>query len=90
MKQKEKVTRVIDGDAFKTSSRKHSVRLANVDAPERGQRGAAKATASLRNLIGGEKVKVNTVARDKYGRSVANVNLGNRSVNAVMRRRGYK
>jgi len=33
------------------ASRKNPVRLANVDALEKGQAGAAKATAALRNLI---------------------------------------
>lgn len=36
MRRKEKVTKVVDGDTFLTASRKHPVKLANVDAPERG------------------------------------------------------
>ena len=39
MGRKEKVTRIIDGDTFETNRRKNPVRLANVDAPEKGQRG---------------------------------------------------
>lgn len=85
MARKEKVTRVIDGDTFMTGSRKNPVRLANVDAPERSERGGTAATKALRSLIGGETVSVNTVARDKYGRSVANVKVGRRSVNKAMR-----
>jgi len=34
MGRKEKVTRIIDGDTFITSSRKNPVRLAGYDAPE--------------------------------------------------------
>ena len=90
MARKEKVTRVIDGDTFITGSRKNSVRLANVNAPEKGSPGATAATQSLRNLIQGEQVVIDTVARDKYGRSVANVKIGNRSVNTAMKRKGYK
>ena len=85
-KKKETVTRVIDGDTFKTSTRKHSVRLANVDAPERGKKGAGKATQKLARLIQGQKVEVNTVARDKYGRAVANVKVGGKSVNRAMKK----
>ena len=83
-KRKEQVTRVIDGDTFQTSSRKHSVRLANVNAPEKGKPGSAKATQALRNLIQGQKVQVDTVARDPYGRSVANVKVDGKSVNKAI------
>lgn len=58
MSRKEKVTRVIDGDTFETASRKKSVRLANVDAPEKEQRGAAKATKALRKTIEREEVRL--------------------------------
>ena len=85
MGRKEKVTRVIDGDTFETSRRKKPVRLADVDAPEKGQRGYAKATEALRKMIEGEEVRIETVARDKYGRAVAKVYKGRESVNKKMR-----
>ena len=90
MSRNERVTDVIDGDTFKTGSRKNSIRLANVNAPEKGSPGASKATQALREIINGEMVSIEIVARDKYGRSVATVKVGNRSVNAAMRRKGYK
>ena len=83
-KRKETVTRVIDGDTFYTSVRKKPVRLANVDAPEKGTKGGAKATQNLKGLIQGQKVEVNTVARDVYGRAVAKVKVGSKSVNNAM------
>lgn len=86
-KRKEIVTRVIDGDTFLTKSRKHPVRLANVDAPEKGRKGGSKATQRLRTLIQGKKVEVHTVARDTYGRAVANVKRGRLSVNKAISRR---
>lgn len=90
MPRKEKVTRIIDGDTLMTGPRKTPVRLANVNAPERGSRRAAAATQALRDLVLGQMVSVETVGRDKYGRSMANVKVDNRSVNEAMRRRGYK
>lgn len=87
MARKEKVTRVIDGDTFETASRKRPIRLARVDAPEKGQRGAAAATQKLKGLIAGKEVSVNTVARDLYGRAVANVKVGRKSVNKAMKRK---
>lgn len=65
MARKEKVTKIIDGDTFETASRKNPVRLANVNAPEKGQPGSAKVTEALRKMIQGEEVKIDTVSRDK-------------------------
>ena len=84
MTRKERVTRVIDGDTFETASRKHPVRLANVNAPEKRQRGGASATNALKELIAGAAVTIETVARDKYSRTVANVKVGRKSVNKAM------
>jgi endonuclease YncB( thermonuclease family) len=90
MARREKVTRVVDGDTFMTGSRKRPVRLANVNAPEKGSRGASAATQALRDLVQGQTVSIETVARDRYRRTVANVRVGDRSVNAAMRRKGYE
>ena len=90
MARKERVTRIIDGDTFETASRKRPIRLANVDAPEKGTKGGARATQALRSLIAGETVNVETVARDKYGRSLAKVKVGRNSVNKAMRERTGK
>ena len=86
MVRKEKVTEVIDGDTFKTSSRKNAVRLANVDTPEKGKPGAVKATNQLKKMIGNKEVIIDTVARDIYGRSVAKVKVGRISVNNAVKR----
>lgn len=85
MPRKETVTRVIDGDTFETASRKNPVRLANVDTPEKGTPGAAKARDALSKLILGKVVAIDTKARDPYGRAVANVKVGVKSVNKAMR-----
>jgi endonuclease YncB( thermonuclease family) len=88
MARKERVTRVIDGDTFETASRQHPVRLAGVDTPENGQPGHAAAKDALSRLIGGKTVEIDTKARDAYGRSVANVKVGGRSVNRAMKQHG--
>jgi len=85
MPRKEKVTEIIDGDTFKTNRRKHPVRLANVDTPEKGRKGAPKARNFLKDLILDKEVSIDTKARDKYGRSVANVKVGPRSVNKAVK-----
>ena len=89
-KRKETVTRVIDGDTFLTASRNRSVRLAGVDAPEKNTRRGTQATRALRKMIQGKKVEVNAKARDVYGRAVAEVKLGRKSVNKEMRNKFRK
>ncbi len=86
MARKEKVSRVIDGDTFATKDRKNPVRLAHVDTPEKGQPGFVPATKALRKMISGKEVSIDTKARDPYGRSVANVKVGIKSVNKAMKK----
>ena len=57
----------------------------NVDAPEKGQKGAPKARNFLKDLILDKEVSIDTKARDKYRRSVANVKVGPRSVNKAVK-----
>lgn len=85
MARKEKVTRIIDGDTFITSSRKNPVRLAGYDAPEKGTKGAGEVSKKLSKEIKGKEVTISTKARDAYGRSVANVKVGQKNVNKIMK-----
>jgi endonuclease YncB( thermonuclease family) len=85
MAWKEKVTRVIDGDTFETNRRKKPVRLANVDTPEKREKGYQEAKKALKALIESEYVTVTKKAHDKYGRTVANVRKGRKSVNKHMK-----
>ena len=89
-KRKETVTRVIDGDTFLTDRRKHAVRLANFDAPEKGTKRGAKATKTLRKLIEGKKVEVHAISRDAFGRVVANVKVGGKSLNKAIKSKTKK
>ena len=84
---KNKVTKVIDGDTFRIRGGR-SIRLANVSAPELGTKGGVKARNELRNVIGGKTISYKTVAKS-YGRAVANVKISGKSVNQVMRNKGY-
>jgi len=84
MPRKEKVTGVIDGDTFRTNFRIRPERLANVDAPEKKQPYGKKAKKDLQKLISGKTVTIKSVARDKWGRTVAYVSVNGRSVNRAM------
>ena len=84
MARKEQVSRVIDGDTFRTTSGKNPVRLARVNAPEKGARGATAGKQKLARLIEGKEVSIRTIARDVYGRSVVNVKVRKKSVNKYL------
>ena len=67
-----KVSRVIDGDTFDTTSGDR-IRLADIDAPERGEYGYGDAKQCLEDLIEGKTVylDVDDIYRtDPYGRLV--------------------
>lgn len=79
---KAKAIRIIDGDTFKIPGK--FIRLANVDAPELGRKGGAQAKNQLRDMIQGKTVAYRPVGTS-YGRIVAQVRLGSKSVNQAMR-----
>ena len=79
------VTVVRDGDSFGTQ-RGTEVRLANVNAPEKGKPGYLSAKRKLESLILRKYVEVNPVATGPYGRVVAQVYVGRIHVNEEMRR----
>ncbi|QEY32846.1 hypothetical protein EVJ50_11980 [Synechococcus sp. RSCCF101] len=78
------VERVIDGDTLVLRGGTR-IRLACMDAPERGQPGAAATTRRLRHLTAGG-VQVEPLTTDRFGRTVAEVwtpagvNVGKRLV----------
>jgi endonuclease YncB( thermonuclease family) len=76
----EKVVRVVDGDTFSTDARPERVRLRSLNAPELNEPGGRKAKKALENAILGKKVRLEIVSHDRFGRAVAQVYLGNRSV----------
>ncbi len=65
------VTSVIDGDTFKASTQ--TIRLANINAPESNTPQGQSATAYLKFLIEGKRVRIKPVAIDLYGRAVSHV-----------------
>jgi len=84
-----KVTRVPDGDTIKIKGGPW-VRLEGVMAPEKNRRGFDHAKGILINLVKNKTVHYKPVATDRYGRTVATVKVGQKVVNAVMKRAGYR
>lgn len=79
---KGKVTEVIDGDTVRIPRK--TIRLAKVDAPELGTKGGAKAKNQLKDMVQGKTITYKPVGKS-YGRVVAQVKVGGRSVNQAMR-----
>ncbi|WP_225902679.1 thermonuclease family protein [Pseudanabaena sp. PCC 6802] len=77
-----------DGDTIRISDRNRvlTVRLACIDAPESSQPWGKIATERLRQLLPqGQPVQIRPIERDRYGRTVAEVFIGNsNSVNLQM------
>lgn len=70
-----KVQKVIDGDTFTVKKKvagSQYIRVAGVNAPEKGQKGHKKATDSLKRKIQGKTVTLRPKAKS-YGRTVAEV-----------------
>jgi endonuclease YncB( thermonuclease family) len=65
------VTRIVDGDTFRLTSKRTAIRLWGVDAPEVDENGGAQATAELKRISLGDRVHCKQMAIDRYGRIVA-------------------
>ncbi|MEN8141764.1 MAG: thermonuclease family protein [Thermodesulfobacteriota bacterium] len=86
-----KVMQVIDGDTVKVARNGsiEKIRLYGIDAPEKDQPFGRKATGSAAQLTLGEVVRVEEVTRDRYGRLVATIWLGQQNINQTMVEQGY-
>jgi micrococcal nuclease len=86
------VVSVGDGDTLrvKQSGKTITVRLGCIDAPESTQTpwGQQSANRLKQRLPTGQAVQVREIERDRYGRTVAELFLGNQSVNLMMVREG--
>jgi endonuclease YncB( thermonuclease family) len=86
-----RVVGVRDGDDIvllvgKTEQR---IRLANIDAPERGQPWGERAKQALSQRVFGKDVRVNEVTTDRYGRTVGEVYADDVCVNCELVRDGH-
>lgn len=82
----ERVVRVKDGDSLVIASggKQVDVRLADIDAPEYGQRRGDEARAKLRALVEGKDVELHLRGGDAYRRIIAHVFVDGLDVNAAM------
>jgi endonuclease YncB( thermonuclease family) len=86
-----RVVGISDGDTLTllTSERKQvRVRLAEIDAPEKGQPFAQKSKQRLSQLVYSKTVTITTRGKDQYGRTLGKVYVDGTNVNSEMVRSG--
>lgn len=86
---KAKVVRVIDGDTIElldTRKQKHRIRFWGIDAPETttNQPFGKKAKEILATKIAGKEIKATIKDKDKYGRTIAKIELNGEDINKFM------
>ncbi len=86
------VVKIADGDTLTlltSDKRQVKVRLAEIDAPERGQPHNQTAKQALADKVFRQLVTVEIVDRDRYGREVGKVYLDGENVNMQMVAEGH-
>jgi micrococcal nuclease len=86
-----KVIRIIDGDSIvilTSQNEKVYVRLEGIDCPEKKQDFGEQAKQATSGLCFGKMVRIEKTGRDRYGRMLANVYVGNLCVNKELLRLG--
>ena len=77
-----------DGDTARVTSRqgaKVTIRLACIDAPETSQGASGEwSTQTLKGLIQGKSISLKPQVKDRYGRTVAGIYVGDRNINLQM------
>ena len=86
-----RVVRVADGDTFTlltAENKQERIRLADIDAPEKGQDFSEKSRLFLAELVAGKTVRVEYRSRDQYRRILGVVYVDGKNVNEEMVRQG--
>jgi len=86
-----KVVKVTDGDSINIlhNGKQLRIRLAEIDAPERGQPFWKKSKEALADYVAGKEVEVVEIDIDRYKRIVGQVYVGDLWVNGALVRGGF-
>ncbi|MCJ9707769.1 thermonuclease family protein [Bordetella hinzii] len=86
-----RVVAVADGDTLTildASRQQHRIRLAEIDAPEKGQPFGQRSKQSLSGLCFGREAVIEDRGHDRYGRTIGRVSCAGIDANAEQVRRG--
>lgn len=87
-----RVIGIVDGDTLTCLTEQKQpikVRLHAIDAPEKQQAFGQQAKKRLSDLVYNQTVTLNITDTDRYGRTVADIQLGSLNVNQQMVKDGY-
>ena len=82
-----KVVSISDGDTITVLDAEkvqHKIRLQGIDAPEKKQAFGTKSKDRLSDKIGEKEVVVKWKEKDRYGRVLGEIHLGDRHINLEM------
>jgi endonuclease YncB( thermonuclease family) len=85
------VVKIIDGDTLDVNvdSSVIRIRLADIDAPERSQPWGLEAKKFLATKVLKKEVQILITNKDRYGRQIGNIYLGNTDINELMVLKGH-
>lgn len=86
-----RVVAIADGDTLtllNAQRRQTTIRLVEIDAPERGQPWGNRSKQILGGLVFDREVRVSVTGADRYGRTLGRVYVGPNDINAEMVRQG--
>ena len=89
--QSGKVIKVKDGDTIvilDSDNVQHTIRVADIDCPEKGQPFSKAATSFVSNEIFGKEVSIEKKSKDRYGRIIGNVFYTNKTLSKELLRKG--
>ncbi len=87
-----RVVRIADGDTLTLVTddhHQHRIRLAEIDTPEKRQSYGKRAKQALAAKVFRRRVTVRTDKKDRYGRWIGHVYLGDQDINAEMVAEGH-
>ena len=77
-----------DGDTCWSTSGER-IRLACIDAPERGEAGDRAATSAIRQMVEGRQVGIRRITRDRYGRTIGELYVDGNNVGRELVNQGH-
>jgi endonuclease YncB( thermonuclease family) len=84
-----KVIKIADGDTtVLLHNAQHKIRLEGIDAPEKGQAYGMKARRAMADKVIGQIVCADWKKRDRYGRILGRIYLGDRDISLEMVQHG--